>query len=554
MRSQSRHTGRHRQAWLPRGWYGRMIRLRFWGAAQTVTGSLYELAVDGVVHMLVDCGLFQGGPEADDANRNPFPFDPASLDLVVLTHAHLDHSGRIPLLYKRGFRGRVICTLATADLCRVLWPDSGHIQEADAEWRRRKAQRAGREAQPPLYTAQEAQDALGLLDGVPYEEPVPLAPGLILRFRDAGHILGSAMAVLDFQGPPAFRLIFSGDLGQVGAPILRDPAQPALADCLVMESTYGGRRHPPSSGRRQQLAEIIQDTFSRGGKLVIPAFAVERTQDLIYELNALAASGQLPDEPVFVDSPLAISATEIFSRHPECFDRLTWQQIQKGDMPLDLVQLRFTRTTEESQSINGLKGPAIILSASGMADAGRIRHHLKHNLWRPEATVLFVGYQAPGTLGWSLLNGARQVRILGEEVAVKARIVSLSSFSGHADEDGLAQWVAGFRQLPPRIFLTHGEPEAQKSLAARLQQLAAQRGERAAVTSPAPGEQYTLEPAADLWPAAVLRQRLQALAEHLDQLTPMERAHVQRQLSQFWAAMAGPAEAGAGRDTPDAVK
>lgn len=445
------------------------MRLTFLGAARTVTGSMHLLEAGGI-RILVDCGLFQGGAEADDLNRQPFAFAPSSIDYVLLTHAHIDHSGRLPILCRDGLNGTILATGATVDLARVMLPDAGFIQESDVEWHNRRARRAGRPEAAPLYTAEDAYAALRFLRAVDYDVPIELADGIQVVFRDAGHLLGSAILEVTAEGK---KVVFSGDLGNSNQPILRDPTRVEAADVLVVESTYGNRLHEEAEPRVEKLAGLIRKTVNRGGNVVIPAFAVERTQDVLYELNELFDAGRLPAIPVYVDSPLASASTEVFRRHPECYDAETKALLASGGEPLDFRNLTVVRSVEESKAINNVEGGAVIISASGMCEAGRIRHHLKHNLWRPESTVIFVGYQARGTLGRGILEGARTVHILGEEIAVKAQIESIEGFSGHADQKGLLSWVAGFSQLPRQVFVVHGEEQSSMAFAEKLATLAA---------------------------------------------------------------------------------
>jgi len=442
------------------------VLLRFLGAAGSVTGSCYLLST-GTQSILVDCGLFQGPKALRERNYQPFPVDPGSLSHILLTHAHIDHSGRIPYLVKHGFRGRVLATGATVDLCEVMLPDSGHVQEMEVEQKNRRGQRAGRERIEPIYSAADGLAALSFFDRVGYGQEADLG-AFRVRFLDAGHILGSAMAEVTVVGE-GIRILFSGDLGNENYhPLLAGPTAVEETDYLLIESTYGNRLHQDTRDPADLLAEVVNEAYARGGPLVIPAFAAERTQDLLYFLHRLWEGGRIPPVPVYIDSPMAIAATAVFEKHHECYGTQVQDMLCKGEEPLDFPALHYARTVEESQALNKLQGPAVIISASGMADAGRIRHHLKHNLWRPEATVLFVGYQAEGTLGRSLLEGAARVTIFGEEITVRARIKSLDVFSGHADQKGLLAWAGHFR-VPPRLtFVVHGEPEAAARLARLL--------------------------------------------------------------------------------------
>ncbi|HYG59759.1 MAG TPA: MBL fold metallo-hydrolase, partial [Symbiobacteriaceae bacterium] len=415
------------------------MQLTFLGASGMVTGACYLLEAGGL-RLLVDCGMFQGKEEG--LNRKPFGFHPGSLDGVILTHAHIDHSGRLPLLRKQGFSRPIYTHPATADLAAIMLMDSAHIQEADAERENRKGRRAGRHLVEPLYTQNDARAVVNLFRPIPYGQLVRLNDSVEIRLQDAGHILGSAIVEVfetDDKGRTV-KLVFSGDLGQPHRPILRDPALIDEADYLVMESTYGNREHEPLESTRAALAEVIRSTISRGGNVVIPAFAVGRTQEVLYQLNALAEEGQLPRRlKVVLDSPLAIAATEVTARHREVYDEAAANRVHDGDDPFSFPGLVMSHTADDSRALNESKEPMVIISASGMCEAGRVLHHLKHNLWRPDSTILFVGYQAEGTLGRRILQGAAPVRILGEEVAVRARIESLPGLSAHADQ---AQLVA----------------------------------------------------------------------------------------------------------------
>jgi metallo-beta-lactamase family protein len=453
------------------------MKLRFLGAAGMVTGSCHLVETEGF-RLLVDCGLFQGADE--ELNREPFSFSPATLDAVILTHAHIDHAGRLPLLRKEGYQGPIYAHPATVELAQILLEDSASIQEADAERESRKASRAGRRSVEPLYTVADARALNGQFRPVPYGRMIRLTEGLQFRLQDAGHILGSAFVELlrrDDAGQET-RLVFSGDLGQPDRPILRDPAVLEQADYLVLESTYGNQLHEPRHFVRGALAEIIRSTVARGGNVVIPAFAVGRMQEILYELNALVESRQLPqDLQVVVDSPLGSAATAVTARYPSVFDEAAAGLVRRHDQPFAFPGLREVRTTEESKALNGAKAPMVIIAGSGMCEAGRVVHHLKHNLWRPESTVLFVGFQAEGTLGRRILEGANLVRIHGEEVAVKARIASLPGLSAHADQAQLLAWVSHLERLPRQIFLVHGEAEGRET----LERLLTERGHRVAV-------------------------------------------------------------------------
>lgn len=444
------------------------MEIAFYGATRTVTGSSYLFTVDGL-RILIDCGLFQGSSELEEQNRGRLPYDPKYIDYIVLTHAHIDHSGLLPRVCKEGFQGKIIATKATADLCSIMLPDSGHIQEMEAEWLTRKRLRAGREPVEPLYTVADAQECLRFFWPVDYGEVINLSEVLTVRLVDAGHILGSASVVFEHTSSKGRRvLVFSGDIGRWGQAIIRDPTCIEEADVVLMETTYGDRSHGPRTDTLKLLAQVVTETLDAGGNLVIPAFSVGRTQEIIYSLNHLVENRLIPRIPVYIDSPLAVSATEVFRRHPECFDQETRALIESGDLPLEFPGLRLVRSVEESKQLNEITESCIIISASGMCTAGRIKHHLKHNLWRPSCTVLFVGYQAQGTLGRRILDGADRVTIFGEEIAVKARIRSISGFSAHADSDELMTWLRRFRRQPRQLFLVHGEENASNAFAERI--------------------------------------------------------------------------------------
>jgi metallo-beta-lactamase family protein len=447
------------------------MRVEFLGGARTVTGSATLLEIDSL-KWLVDCGMFQGGKELEKRNWKIQPYQAKDLSLILLTHAHIDHSGLIPKLVKEGFRGKVICTKATLDLCEVLLQDSGHIQEMEAEWQNRKGKRAGTGGAIPLYTAKDAEKSLQYFQPVSYDEIVQLADGLRVRFRDAGHILGSAIIEIWVEEEGQERkLIFSGDLGNSNQPIVRDPSIVEEGDALWLESTYGNRLHKSKEETVQELLKIVREAIAHQAKVVIPAFAVERTQDIIYTLGQSIRRGVLPPIPVYIDSPLAISATEIFKKNSDCFDRETQEILAGGENPLDIPGIMFTRTTEESKAINEDSRPGVIVSASGMCDAGRVKHHLKHHLWREESHIVIIGYQAEGTLGRRIVDGAKTVRLFGEEIAVKAHIHTLGGFSAHADQKGLLDWVSHLRNPRLEIFVNHGE----EKISVELNQLIRER-------------------------------------------------------------------------------
>ncbi|MGB9680298.1 MAG: MBL fold metallo-hydrolase RNA specificity domain-containing protein [Thermoanaerobacteraceae bacterium] len=449
------------------------MKITFLGAAKEVTGSSY-LIETGKTKFLVDCGMFQGGDVEDELNYQEFIFNVQDIDFVLLTHAHIDHSGRIPLLYKKGYRKKVYTTKATADLCTYMLPDSGHIQETESEWKNRKRKRAGKSLREPLYTAEEALDSLSIFYPVNYNEMLQPSEDVKVRFNDAGHMLGSAIIeVFINENGKENKIVFSGDLGNKKIPLLNEVSIIKSADYVLCESTYGNRLHEDIGDRAKKLMDIILKTIKRGGNVVIPSFAVGRTQELLYELHKNRETYKdeiefLDNVPVYVDSPLATSVTDVFKKDTEYLDKETQEYVKKGDLPLDFPNLHFTHSVEESKALNELKTPMIIISASGMCEAGRIKHHLKHNLWRPESTVLFVGYQAKGTLGRKLLEGEKNVKIFGEEIVVKAEIEYIESFSGHADQKGILEWLSGFTDKPKKIFIVHGEDEAQLELSKKI--------------------------------------------------------------------------------------
>ncbi|MCZ7661584.1 MAG: MBL fold metallo-hydrolase [Thermoleophilia bacterium] len=443
------------------------MQLQVCGAAREVTGSCYLIEATRC-QFLVDCGLHQGGAAEDARNREPFPFDPADIDFVLLTHAHIDHSGLLPRLVSEGFGGPIYATTATVDLAEIMLLDSAHIQEMEAEWRQRKSRRAGRRAGGPLYTQEDAQETARLFQGIRYDEVTEPAPGVRVCFRDAGHILGSAVLEMWLRGEGGeAKLVFSGDVGQPGQPIIRDPESVSSADYLVMESTYGDRVHDGGGDAKTQLAEIIEQAHESGGNVIIPAFAVGRTQELIYFLKEICEERGL-DTQTYVDSPLAVQATEVFRRHRESFDEDAMELIANNGPIFNFPQLHYTQSADESRALNDRRG-IVIISASGMAEAGRIKHHLKHNLWRPEAHVVIVGYQAHGTLGRRLLEGEKRVRIFGEEIRVRATIHEITGLSAHADREQLLAW-ASHLERPRLVLLTHGEPQAAFSLQKLLEE------------------------------------------------------------------------------------
>ncbi|NLZ93889.1 MAG: MBL fold metallo-hydrolase [Firmicutes bacterium] len=445
------------------------MKLTFCGGARTVTGSSFLLEAAGL-KILLDCGMFQGGRRLRERNYQPYPYNPAEIDYIILSHAHIDHSGLIPRLVKDGFRGQILATPATVDLASIMLPDSGYIQEMEAEWQNRKNLRAGKPLVEPLYTIEDAEAALRYFREVDYYTTFYLSDRIKLFFYDAGHILGSAITELTiWEEGKVEKIVFTGDLGKSERPIYRDPDIVEEADYVIIEGTYGTRDHEIETERAERLQQVIQQTVLQQGNVVVPSFAVGRTQELLYCLSRLMGKGQIPNLPIYIDSPLAISATEVFSRHPECYDVQMRQMLHAGQDPFNFPEVIFTRSVEESKLINESPGGALIISASGMADAGRIKHHLKHNLWRPESTVLFVGYQAEGTLGRQIRDGAKRVKIFGEEIKINAQIMALDGFSAHADRNELVAWLGKFHKKPKQVFLVHGEEDVLIQFSAKIE-------------------------------------------------------------------------------------
>ena len=463
------------------------MKLTFVGAAHEVTGSCTLVEAAGH-RFLIDCGMEQGRSVYQNAD---LPCAPAEIEAVLLTHAHIDHSGRIPHLYKNGFTGPIYATDATTDLCDIMLEDSAHIQEQEAEWKNRKAQRSGRELVEPDYTVQDAIEVMKQFVPQPYGRPVQVFDGVEVCFTDVGHLLGSASITLRItEGGRTETIVFSGDIGNLNQPLLRDPHYLDAADYVVMESTYGNRSHGPKPDYVGELTAVLQRTFDRGGNVVIPSFAVGRTQEMLYFIRQIKAEGRVKGHEgfeVYVDSPLASKSTTIFRENfSECFDEEALALVRSGQNPLSFPGLRISETKEDSVAINLDPTPKVILSASGMCDAGRIRHHLKHNLWREECTILFVGYQAEGSLGRHLLEGAEEVKLFGETVAVNAEIAQMSGMSGHADHDGLRRWIDHFEPKPAYVFVNHGDDEVAAGFAKELSL------EGYAAEAPFPGGCYEL--------------------------------------------------------------
>ena len=474
------------------------MKITFLGATRTVTGSNFLVEGAGK-KFLVDCGMWQGKAEQEMENSQEFEFNPSEIDFMLLTHAHIDHSGRIPKLYNEGFRNKVYAHKATCDLCTLMLPDSGHIQETEAEWKNKKRKRKGEEPIEPIYTAEDAVRCLEIFEPVQYDQIIEITPEIHVRFNDAGHMLGSSIIeVWVKEGDKETKTVFTGDIGNNDIPLLSPPTMIEDTDFLVMESTYGSRLHMRNDEKAEIFLDVVSETLDNGGTVVIPSFAVGRTQEILYEINKLKDEYGDDEEfrrkyktimkaPVYVDSPLAISATEVFRENTEIFDEETKEEIMRGDNPLEFPGLKFTRTADESKVLNEDQTPSIIISASGMCEVGRIKHHLKHNLWNPKSTILFVGYQAPGTLGYSIVNGAKTVKIFGEEIAVNARIEYIEGYSGHADQELLMNCIYSYIKKPKHIFLVHGEPESQDVLADKIEEET-----KIGVTIPEFGETYEL--------------------------------------------------------------
>jgi metallo-beta-lactamase family protein len=420
------------------------------------------------LRLLVDCGLYQER-EFRVRNWDPFPVPPDTIDAVLLTHAHLDHCGLLPKLVREGFKGKIYCTSATYDIAQIILLDAAHLQEQDAEFKRKRHEREGRKGpypEMPLYTMSDAQAAFPLFSTIKYEQKIPFGEGIEASFHDAGHVLGAAMIKLRVSKNGEKRtIIFSGDVGRWDRPIIRNPVTFEEADYIVVESTYGDRLHEGTEDTEKILAEVINYTRKRGGNIVIPSFAFERAQEVLYYLNKLLIESRIPHLLVFLDSPMATSITEVFERHPDMLDKEMNELIRRGKSPFDFTGLKITRTVDESKVINHISGTSIVIAGSGMCTGGRIKHHLVNNISRQESTILFVGYQAVGTLGRQIVDGSKEVRILGDTYKVQARIVQMSGFSAHADRDELFRWLSALRRPPRRVFVTHGEPESAQQFA-----------------------------------------------------------------------------------------
>lgn len=474
------------------------MKITFLGATKIVTGSNFLVEAAGK-KFLVDCGLYQGKAELEEQNYREFDYNPAEIDFMLLTHAHIDHSGRIPKLYNDGFKGPIYAHKATCDLCQIMLPDSGHIQEMEAEWKNKKRIRKGQPTRGPLYTAEDALKCMEIFVPVKYDEIIQVSENIYVRFNDAGHMLGSStIEIWAKEDGKETKAVFSGDLGNNDIPLLSEPTMIDNCDYLVMESTYGSRLHIRNDQKAELFLKIVSETIDNGGTVVIPSFAVGRTQEILYEINKIKENRHdeeflreyrtLMKVPVYVDSPLAISATQVFKENMDLFEDEVKEEIERGNNPLEFPGLKFTQTADESKALNESDEPSIIISASGMCDVGRIKHHLKHNIWNPKSTILFVGYQAPGTLGYEIVNGAKKVTIFGEEFAVNARIEYIEGYSGHADQEWLMNFVYSFYNKPKHIFLVHGEEESQEVLRNKILE-----NTGIGVTIPEYGETYQLD-------------------------------------------------------------
>ena len=447
------------------------MRLKFFGADREVTGSCHCIEINGK-KLLIDCGMLQG-QDAEKEEQAAFAFDAASIDYVLVTHAHIDHTGRLPLLVKQGFRGKIYATRKTCELLKIMLEDSARIQEMDAEWKKRKRRRSGDEAEDPLYDSEDARKTFEYFHPCEYGQALKICQGVTARYADAGHLLGSACIELELSEAGVHKkVVFSGDIGNTDQPIIRDPQYLHEADYLVVESTYGDRLHELPADVVKELSQIIDATLARGGNVIIPSFAVGRTQELLYyirEIKERYLVKSSPNFPVYVDSPLALEATQIYDNDLGGYaDAETVALLQQGFRPLDFKNLHLCQSAQDSMALNTDETPKVIISSSGMCEAGRIRHHLKHNLWRPECSIVFVGYQANGTLGRILLNGVKDVKLFGEQIAVRAQIHNFRSMSGHADRDGLLRWVGEFTTPLQKVFLVHGEEDAISSFSEEL--------------------------------------------------------------------------------------
>ena len=446
------------------------MKVTIYGAGNEVTGSSFELQTDKA-RILIDCGQFQGGPRDENRNRLPRGLNVNKLNAVVVTHGHLDHVGRLPLLVLRGYTGPIYATPATIDVANLILRDAAKVQEAEVERENRRRERAGQEPLSPLFTDEDVQRTMHYFKPVNLNTPTPIAPGISVRMLESGHILGSAMQELTVEDAGKTRtIVFTGDIGSTGMPILNDPQRLTKADWIFMESTYGDRDHRPLDETVKEFTRLIQDAVARKGKILVPAFALGRTQQMLYHLAEISRAGIIPPFPIYVDSPLGIATTEVYSRHPELFDKAMREFVSSGQLAKAMANVKYCQTADESKALNNVPGTCLILAGSGMCTAGRILHHLKHNLWKQPTTVIFVGYQAPGSLGRQLIEGRNPVTIFGETIAVNATIRSLGGFSAHAGQSELLNWFSSLAPARPRLTLIHGEDRARKPLARKIQE------------------------------------------------------------------------------------
>ncbi len=465
------------------------MEIQFFGAAQDVTGSMHHLTVDGE-NILLECGLYQGRrKEAFERNQN-FPFDPESIHTMVLSHAHIDHSGNIPQLVKKGFKGNIYCTQATQDLVSVMLKDSAHIQEKDVEFVNKRHQKKGLPLIEPLYNMEDAEKCLNQFTGIEYNRSVRISPKIQVTFRDAGHILGSAVVLLDIsENGKTTRIGFTGDLGRPHLPIIRDPQPMDGVDIYITESTYGNRNHEPFIDMKTSVREVVNKTVQRGGKIIVPSFSVGRTQEIVYVLHELFNEGSLPEIPIYVDSPLSVNVTEVFRRHPECFDKETSQEFLSNDQdPFGFYRLRYIRNVEESKKLNTSNESCMIISASGMCEAGRILHHLANNISDPKNTVLVVGFMAVNTLGRRIVERQPEVKIFGDMIPLKAEVAIMNGFSAHADKNGLISYFQNLdKERLRQVFIVHGEPDQSRELGETIQSTGFKN-----VAIPVRGEKFTI--------------------------------------------------------------
>jgi len=524
------------------------MKIKFLGAARTVTGSCFVVQT-ATSRFAVDCGMHQGGAMVEKRNLNPLPYLPEDLDFIIVTHAHIDHAGLLPLLVKHGFSGKIYASAPSVALLEIMLADAAHIQEVETFNKNKKRIRKGKEPLLPLYTQEDAQAVLPLLEAVAYNKPFSPAPELSVTLKDAGHILGSAfVTVEDTSGDAPLRIIFSGDIGRSNQFIINDPTVLDNADYLIMESTYGNRQHRNEDKSLEELGEAISCAYEQGGKVLIPAFAVERTQEVIYALYLLSQKGMLPKNiPIFVDSPLAIRATEIFKKHREFLDEETRSIFRSGGDPFSLPHLRYTLSTQDSIAINAIDSPAIIISASGMANAGRIKHHLRHNLWRKSTSLVFVGFQALGTIGRKIIDGAAKVRIFNEDIAVAAKVFTINGFSAHADQRQLLDWLGNFTNTRMQIFLVHGEYTTQEVFQRAIEASLPFRVyipeylEEVSLEKRAKGDLSRAKSSAATWQdvAKGVEATLILLQEQQTALSPVQLAKIQKQLAELTKTIKG---------------